>query len=34
VKVSEYGAEEYPGMAPVCVLFNGAHYDLLLQVPQ
>ena len=32
-KVSVYGAEEYPGVSPVCVLFSGAHYDTLLQVP-
>ena len=32
-KVSVYGAEEYPGKTPVCVLFSGAHYDTLLQVP-
>lgn len=31
-KVSEYGAEEFPGVAPVCVLFSGAHYDLLVQL--
>ena len=32
-RVSVYGAEEYPGVLPVCVLFSGAHYDTLLQVP-
>ena len=32
-KVSVYGAEEYPGVSPICVLFSGAHYDTLLQVP-
>ena len=32
-KVSVYGADEYPGVSPVCVLFSGAHYDTLLQVP-
>ena len=32
-KVAVYGAEEYPGESPVCVLFSGAHYDTLLQVP-
>lgn len=31
-KVSVYGAEDYPGKCPVCVLFSGAHYDTLLQV--
>ena len=31
VKVSEYGADQYTGVAPVCVLFSGAHYDLLVQ---
>lgn len=32
-KVSVYGAEEYPGASPVCVLFSGSHYDTLVQVP-
>ncbi len=32
-KVAVYGAEEYPGKSPVCMLFSGAHYDTLLQVP-
>ena len=31
VKVSEYGADQYTAVAPVCVLFSGAHYDLLVQ---
>ena len=30
-KVSAYGADAHPGVPPVCVLFSGAHYDLLLQ---
>ena len=30
-KVSEYGAQEYPGVSPVCLLFSGCHYDLLMQ---
>ena len=30
-KVSSYGADAFPGVPPVCVLFSGAHYDLLLQ---
>ncbi len=33
-KVSEYGAEQYPGVSPVCLLFSGFHYDLLMQVVQ
>ncbi|EIE22932.1 hypothetical protein COCSUDRAFT_83704 [Coccomyxa subellipsoidea C-169] len=33
-KVSEYGAQEYPGVSPVCLLFSGCHYDLLMQVLQ
>jgi hypothetical protein len=33
-KVSEYGAQEYPGVSPVCLLFSGCHYDLLKQVLQ
>ena len=32
LKISEYGAEDFPGVAPICVLFSGAHYDLLVQV--
>ena len=32
-KVSVYGADEYPGVSPVCVLFSGAHYDTLVQMP-
>ena len=32
-RVSVYGAEDYPENSPVCVLFSGAHYDTLLQVP-
>jgi hypothetical protein len=29
-KVSEYGADEYKGVAPVCLLYSGNHYDLLV----
>lgn len=31
-KVSVYGADQYPGVSPVCVLFSGAHYDTLVQI--
>jgi hypothetical protein len=30
-KVSAYGVDAFPSTPPVCLLFNGAHYDLLLQ---
>ena len=31
VKVSEYGVEDFEGdVAPICLLFGGLHYDLLL----
>jgi OTU domain-containing protein 6 len=30
-KVSAYGVQAYPATPPVCLLFSGAHYDLLLQ---
>lgn len=30
-KVSAYGVDRFPDTPPVCVLFSGAHYDLLLQ---
>ncbi|CAL8470555.1 g10097 [Coccomyxa elongata] len=33
-KVSEYGADQYPRVSPVCLLFSGFHYDLLMQVVQ
>jgi hypothetical protein len=29
-KVSEYGTDEYKGVAPVCLLYSGNHYDLLV----
>ena len=29
-KVSEYGADESKGAAPVCLLYSGNHYDLLI----
>lgn len=32
LKVSEYGTEEFPGVAPICVLYSGAHYDMLMQL--
>ena len=30
-KVSAYGVDRFPTTPPVCVLFSGNHYDLLLQ---
>ena len=32
VKVSEYGVgeEDFEGVAPICLLFGGLHYDLLI----
>ena len=30
VKVSEYGTEEFEETAPICLLFGGLHYDLLI----
>lgn len=30
VKVSEYGVEDFSGVAPICLLFGGLHYDLLI----
>jgi hypothetical protein len=30
-RVSVYGAETYPNVAPVCLLYSGCHYDLLIQ---
>lgn len=29
-KVSEYGIDKASTMAPVCLLYSGNHYDLLL----
>ena len=30
VKSSAYGIDDYPGVPPVCLLFNNSHYDTLL----
>lgn len=30
VKVSEYGVEDFSEIAPICLLFGGLHYDLLI----
>ena len=30
VRVSEYGVEDFEGVAPICLLFGGLHYDLLI----
>ena len=30
VKVSEYGVGDFEGVAPICLLFGGLHYDLLI----
>lgn len=28
-KTSEYGADDFAGVPPICLLYNNNHYDLL-----
>lgn len=29
-KVSEYAADKYVDLPPICLLYSGNHYDLLV----